>query len=64
MNLPYALGCPACRYYEVVSEIDPDASLSELYHHLFNKHADYSRVVTNQMLTDARELTAAEAADR
>ncbi len=59
-DLPYALGCPTCTYHVVVSEVDPDASLSELSSHIFDRHACYNRARTNRMLAKARELTEAE----
>lgn len=63
-DLPYAIGCPSCRHFEVVSEADPDASLSELGSHIFGAHACYEPALTNQMLAQARELTQAEAVSR
>jgi hypothetical protein len=64
LNLPYALGCPSCRYFVEVSEEDADASLSELGNHIFGKHVGYDRAETNQLLAKAYELTEAEAASR
>jgi hypothetical protein len=63
-DLPYALGCPSCRHFEVVSEADPDASLSELASHIFGNHGCYEPALTHQMLAKASELTEAEAAVR
>lgn len=59
-DLPFALGCPSCTHHTVVSEVDPDASLSELSHHIFRRHADYDRAKTNLLLAAARDLTAEE----
>jgi hypothetical protein len=61
-DLPYALGCPECPYYVEVSEVDPDASLSELHGHILGGHAAHSFEIADQMLAKARELTEAEAA--
>lgn len=61
LDLPYALGCPSCRYFVEVSEEDADASLSELGNHIFGKHAGYDRGETNRLLAKARELTEEEA---
>lgn len=58
-DLPYALGCPSCRHFEVVSEVDPDASVSDLSSHIFNQHADYDYRKTNELLGQARDLTEA-----
>ena len=62
--LPYALGCPSCPHYVEVSEEDADASLSELYDHIFSKHAGYDRAKVGPLLAQARKLTEAEAATR
>jgi hypothetical protein len=61
-DLPYALGCPSCTHFEVVSEADPDASVSELSSHIFNRHADYDYRKTNELLNQARDLTEMEVA--
>ena len=63
-DLPYALGCPSCPYYVEVSEEDPDASLSELHNHLFDKHAGYERKAALALLAEAVELTEAGAVSR
>ncbi len=63
-DLSYGLGCPSCRYFVEVSEEDPDASLSELYGHIFSKHAGYKKAETYQLLAKAVELTEAQAAAR
>jgi hypothetical protein len=63
-ELPYGLGCPICPYYVEVSEEDPDASLSELYTHIWGKHTAYDRAAVNALLAKAVELTEAEAAER
>lgn len=60
VNLPYALGCPSCTHHVVVSEVDPDASLSDLSNHIFDRHAGYNRAETNKILAGARELTRAQ----
>jgi hypothetical protein len=60
--LPYALGCPSCVFYVEVSEVDPDASMGELYNHVFWEHAPHDRDKTHRLLAKARELTAAEVA--
>lgn len=64
LDLPYALGCPSCRYFVEVSEEDADASLSELGNHIFGGHAGHDRAETNRLLALARELTEAEATAR
>jgi hypothetical protein len=61
-NLPYALGCPSCDHYVEVSVEDPDASLSELGNHIFDRHAGYDRRKANELLVRARELTAEQVA--
>lgn len=63
LDLPFALGCPSCRYFVEVSEEDADASLSELGDHIFG-HACYDRGETNRLLAKARELTEEEARAR
>lgn len=63
-ELPYALGCPSCSYVVEVSEVDPDASLSELHNHIFSKHTGYDRRESLKLLAKACELTEAEAAIR
>jgi hypothetical protein len=62
--LPFALGCPSCRHYEQVSTVDPDASLSELYAHIFSNHADFERGTADRLLTKVTDLTAAQATTR
>jgi hypothetical protein len=59
-DLPYALGCPSCTYHVEVSPEDPAATMSELYNHVFWEHAPHNRDLTNRLLAQARELTAAE----
>lgn len=62
-EIPFALGCPSCSHYVEVSTEDPDASLSELYGHIFRSHASYSQAKTYDLLAKAAGLTKAEAAD-
>jgi hypothetical protein len=63
-ELSYALGCPRCPYFAEVSEVDPDATLSEMWDHLFSKHADYDRTLVSVLLAEVEELTQAEAVSR
>lgn len=63
-TLPYALGCPSCRFFVEVSEVDADASLSGLLEHILVKHAGYDRKVAYPLLAKAQELTETEAAKR
>ncbi len=62
MTLPYALGCPSCPYFIEVSDVDPDASLSDMHSHLRWRHP--SDGTPNQLLAKVQELTPAEAAAR
>lgn len=63
-ELPYALGCPSCRYYVEVSKDGADASLSDLADHIFWKHAPHNHEQSGQLLAKAVELTEAEAVSR
>jgi hypothetical protein len=54
MELPAALACPAdrCKLAFEVSEVDPDATLSEIRSHLmgaphYRTHADAMRLLAN-----------------
>lgn len=60
----YALGCPRCPQFAVVSSEDPDATLSAMWDHLFAYHADYNRDLVAVLLADVEELTEAEAGER
>jgi hypothetical protein len=62
MGTAYALGCPACPRTFVVSEVDPDCTLSDLIEHLFTSHAGYNRRKAMTMLADARELSEGQVA--
>ncbi len=62
--LPYALGCPSCTHRIVVSPDDPDASLSEMFEHIYPAHGDYNPTRTYELLAKARELSEKEAAGR
>ena len=55
-NLPFALGCPSCVFHVEVSTVDPDASLSELYNHVFWTHAPHDQQKTHELLAKARDL--------
>jgi hypothetical protein len=63
-DLPYGIGCPSCHAWLVVSDEDPDASVSDLHDHIYWTHAPSDPVKTNQLLAKAVELTEAEAAKR
>lgn len=63
-ELPYALGCPSCSHFALVSEVDPDATLSAMWDHLSSTHADYDRDLVKVLLADVDELTEAETAVR
>lgn len=55
-DLPFALMCPQCPHSVEVSEDDPDATLSEMYDHIFSRHANYQRARTDQLLARVREV--------
>lgn len=63
-ELPFGLGCPECRYWVPVSTVDPDASLSGLYGHMFERHAAGNRESAEHLLARSADLTRAEAAAR
>jgi hypothetical protein len=48
----------------VVSEVDPDATLSAMWNHLSSMHADYDRDLVKVLLAEVEELTEAEAGER
>jgi hypothetical protein len=52
--LPWGLGCPACPRIFQVSEVDPDASLSEVVSHLRSRHADAGSL--NNLIVKIRDV--------
>lgn len=54
--MPDALGCPKCTHVVEVSEEDADASVSDLYHHIFDRHANYDQPATYALLAKARQI--------
>ena len=64
MKIPYAIGCPRCREWMEVSEVDADATLSEMREHLFVRHAGYRHDAVGPLLAKVTELTRNQAARR
>lgn len=61
-DVPYGMGCPSCSFTIEVSTEDPDASLSYMHSHIFDRHSGYDRPESNRLLAQVRDLTEAEMA--
>lgn len=53
---PWLMKCPSCPETMWASEEDPDAAQSEMYRHLFSKHAGYDKQAASALLAKVKVI--------